>query len=98
MAFGPNFTGVHYEGENLVLDGVSDDNPPGDLLGVRVVLAQEEHIASGVAPEVGAGWHAPVTAAGFTAGAATAFGVESRRENATTVTWAQTVQIPEAPR
>ena len=95
MAFKPAFNGdPEHTGDTIMLMGVSEDDPPGDLLGIRVVLAQGSQIASGVVAALAATWHVEVDAAGFKPGDATAFAVESHLENATTITWAQTVKLP----
>jgi hypothetical protein len=95
MAFKPAFTGdVDHSGDTIMLTGVSEDDPPGDLLGIRVVLAQGAQIASGVVADLAPQWHVEVGAAGFKPGDATVFAVESHLENATTITWAQTIKLP----
>jgi hypothetical protein len=92
MSFRPNFTGVSRSGDSVVVTGRSDE-PTGDILAIHVVLSQDGTIARGVVDPIGPGWRVELPAAGFDAGAVTAFGVEAHADNATTVTWAQTLQL-----
>jgi hypothetical protein len=92
MPFRPNFTGVSRSDDKVVVTGQSDE-PTGDILGIHVVLSQDGTIARGVVEEIGPGWRVELPAAGFDRGAVTAFGVETHADNATTVTWAQTLEL-----
>ena len=92
MSFRPNFTGISRSGDSVVVTGQSPE-PTSDILGVHVVLSQDGTIARGVVDKIGPGWRVELPAAGFAGGSATAFGVESHADNATTVTWAQTLQL-----
>ena len=94
MASRPNFTDVGTDGEFITLTGVSDPEPPGDIVHIHVVLSQGAQTADGEGAPLGAEWHAPVRAEGFQAGPATAVGVEVRKTNATTTTWTETVELP----
>ena len=92
--FKPNFdTRVSRTDEAVILSGRSD--APDDILQIRVSLLQGGHIQHASVPKVGGSWNVGLDAAGFIAGPAAAFGVEIRRENATTITWTQMVEIPE---
>ena len=93
MAFKPNFTGVHRTGDTVVVSGASAD-PADDILDIRVILAQGHRIERAVVTVVGSAWNVEMPSAGFVPGAATAFGVETRHEDFTTVTWVQPVDIP----
>jgi hypothetical protein len=94
MAFKPNFTGVHRDGEAVIVSGTSDADSVDDIVDIRVVLAQGDRVQRAVVDTIGADWNTGVPGDGFAAGPATAFGIETRRENATTITWAQPVDIP----
>ncbi len=100
MAIRPNFTDVVIDGNTVEVHGVSDDKELAEILDIRVVLAQGDRIAGGRAEPGFSSWKANVTVADptgeaqdFEVGDAVAFGVETHRENLTTITWAQTVQI-----
>jgi hypothetical protein len=92
MPFRPNFTGASHSGDSVVVTGQSEE-PIGDSLAIHVVLSQDGTIARGVVDEIGPGWRVELPAAGFESGSVTAFGVESHADNATTVTWAQTLEL-----
>jgi hypothetical protein len=96
MAFRPNFTGIDRTEDNVLLHGESPQ-PGEDILDIRVFLAQEGRVARARVPTVGLKWDVDVPAADFVAGPAVAFGVETRRENLTTITWSETMNIPERP-
>jgi hypothetical protein len=98
MSFKPNFTGVQNRGETVHVTGRSDPDPTGDVLDIRIALTQGETIERAVVEQVGGqAWEVDVPVDGFVAGPATAFGIETRREHATTITWVQTVEIPAGP-
>jgi hypothetical protein len=80
-------------GGRVVVRGQTDPEPEGDVLGIRVVLSQGGQSATGDVRIPGLNWEVELPDDGFSAGAATAFGVETRRENSTTTTWAQGVEI-----
>jgi hypothetical protein len=92
MSFRPNFTGASRSGDNVVVTGQSPE-PVGDILAIHVVLSQDGTIVRGVVDAIGPGWRVELPAAGFETGSVTAFGVESHADNATTVTWAQTLAL-----
>jgi hypothetical protein len=94
MAFKQAFSGLHRGDGTLVLTGQSDPDPPGDILDIRVILAQGERIAPATVDDLSESWNVHVPAEGFVPGPAVAFGIETRRANATTVTWAQPFDIP----
>jgi hypothetical protein len=96
----PNFTDVLLDGPLVTVSGTSDPRDFADILDIRVVLSQGAQAAggpaamvAGPATRVGSSWKVDLSSAGFVAGPAVAFGVESRRENFTTTTWAQPVNI-----
>ncbi|HET8757660.1 MAG TPA: hypothetical protein VFM58_16700 [Solirubrobacteraceae bacterium] len=90
----PNFTRVDRRGGAIVVTGQTDPEPEGDILAIHVVLSQGGHSVAGTVGSTGANWDIELPAEGFDAGAAMVAGTETRRENATTITWAQSVQIP----
>jgi hypothetical protein len=92
MPFRPNFTGASHSGDKVVVTGQSDE-PTGDILAIHVVLSQGATIARGVVDEIGPGWRVELPGEGFDGGSVTAFGVESHADHATTVTWAQTLEL-----
>ena len=93
----PNFNSITRSGDDLLVSGNTPEALVKDALEVRVILTQGEKIAPpAVAPSIGAGWQVKVAAAGFEPGTAVAFGVETHGENATTITWAQALDIPQA--
>jgi hypothetical protein len=94
MAFKSNFTGLHRDGDTMVLSGRSDPDPPGDVVDIRVVLAQGERIERASVDVINDKWNVRLPSDGFAAGPAVAFGIETRRENAATLTWTQTIEIP----
>ena len=92
--FKPNFTGVRRDGDELIVSGASDPNDLPDILEIRVVLTQGDTIATPVtAGTIGATWNVNVPGDGFGDGTAVAFGIETHRENATTITWSQALNI-----
>jgi hypothetical protein len=102
MAIRPNFDRVDRDGTDLLVVGTSDPVDPGDILGIRVTLAQggkaeasNLHVTESIGKK-DASWTATLPAEGFVAGPAVAFGVEIRHGRATTTTWAQPVEIPKA--
>jgi hypothetical protein len=94
MSSRPNFTDVDRGGGAIVLTGQSDPDPDGDILAIHVVLSQGSTTAAGTSQSLGANWTVEVPDDGFDTGPATVAGIETRRENATTTTWAQAVEIP----
>jgi hypothetical protein len=94
VAFGPNFTGVSRRDDVVVVAGKSAD-PAEDVLDITVSLRQGDRMETASVGRVGgASWEVGIPAAGFAAAPAVLLGVEMRRENATTVTWTQTFDIP----
>lgn len=96
----PNFTDVELIDDRVSVGGVSDQEELADIVDIRVVLVQEDRIASGFVEEVTPDWNADVpvkdpdaTASDFHTGEAVAMGVETRKENAMTVTWVEGVTI-----
>jgi hypothetical protein len=94
MAARPNFTDVQRQDGTILVTGQSDPDPAGDILGIQVVLSQGTQTAAAAATQLGANWNVEIPAEGFDAGSATVAGTETRRENATTTTWAQAIEIP----
>jgi hypothetical protein len=93
MSTRPNFTDARLTAGRVVVQGETDPNPEGDVVGIRVVLSQGGQSATGDVRTVGKNWNVDLPDDGFSAGQATAFGVETRRENSTTTTWSQGVEI-----
>jgi hypothetical protein len=93
MSAKPNFTEARLGGGRVVVRGKTDPEPEGDVVGIRVVLTQGGRSATGDVGILGPNWEVELPDDGFAAGGATAFGVETRRENSTTITWTQTVEI-----
>jgi hypothetical protein len=93
----PNFTGAQMADDIVQVFGTSDPEDSDDILDIRVVLTQEgqagPRIASGSVAELSPAWQADLPSEGFSAGTAVAFGVETRRTNVTTTTWANPVEI-----
>jgi hypothetical protein len=98
----PNFTSAELADGTLRVFGVSDvTEPPGnDILEIRVVLTQPaeaegeaQRIASGSAAELSDVWQVDLPPEGFAPGAATAWGMEMRRTNATTTAWTERLDI-----
>lgn len=94
MAFKQAFSSLRRGDGTIVLSGQSDPDPPGDILDIRVILAQGERIAPASVENPSESWNVDVPAEGFVSGPAVAFGIETRRVNATTITWAQPFDIP----
>jgi hypothetical protein len=93
----PNFNSINRSGDHLVVSGNTPEPLVKDALEVRVILTQGEKIAPpAVAPSIGTGWQVKVSADGFEPGPAMAFGIETHSENATTITWAQALDVPQA--
>jgi hypothetical protein len=97
----PNFTAANLIGGKVRVEGISDDDL-SDVIDIRVLLVQEQHIAGGFVDKeqasasvdkVTTAWHAELAAADFHTGPAVAFGVELRRENFATFSWAQPMTI-----
>jgi hypothetical protein len=100
MATKPNFTDVKLMGNTVRVEGESPSEKPedvADLVGIQVVLAQDGRTAGGPVDELTEVWHAnlDVNPGDFRVGPAVVFGVETRRENFTTVTWSEPVEIHE---
>jgi hypothetical protein len=106
MAVRPNFTGAQLVGDKVRVAGVSDEEDTEDILDIRVTLVQgdriasESRVASGGVTRVTSVWNVPfpvtdpeAKGGDFRPGPAVAFGVETRRTNFTTITWAETLTI-----
>jgi hypothetical protein len=93
MASRPNFTDVALHGGAVHVTGQSDAEPEGDILGIDVVISQGAHSAAASVRNPGGNWNVDVPGEGFSTGPATVAGTETRRENATTITWAQAFEI-----
>lgn len=89
----PNFTDVDRRGGALVVTGQSDAEPEGDIVGIHVVATQGGASTGGTVHQPGGNWIVELPGEGFDAGAVTVVGVETRRENATSITWTQTLEI-----
>jgi hypothetical protein len=107
MAFKPNFKDdAELTGDHVFVEGKSGDTAEDleDIVDIRVVLVQGDRVASQTVDKVVSDWTVSLPVSDeegdgedFHAGAAAAFGVESRRTNFTTITWAGTVTIREQP-
>ena len=93
MSARPNFTSARLAGGVIRINGTSDPDPADDIVAIRVVLSQGAQNSTADVRGFGENWNVDMPDAGFAPGPATAFGVESRRENATVTTWAQGVEI-----
>ena len=100
MPFRPNFTALELDGDDVVVRGVSDADDPADLadiLDITVVLVQGTRIERRSVDKVMSDWAARVPVSGdgpdFELGDAAVFGVETRLEHATTITWTQAMPI-----
>jgi hypothetical protein len=94
MSLRPNFTDVQRDGDAVIVTGETDAGSVDDIVDIRVVLTQGDRIERAVVDTINDIWNVRIPGAGFTAGAAVAFGIETRRENATTLTWSQALEIP----
>jgi hypothetical protein len=92
MAFKQAFNAPTRSDGALRLSGNSD--PDGDILGIRVFLIQGERTVPASVESPGPAWRVNVPSDGFAEGPAVAVGIETRRENCTTISWAQPVEIP----
>jgi hypothetical protein len=96
MAVRPNFTGAQLIEDEVRVAGASDDDDTDDILDIRVTLVQGDRIES--ESRVASGSSFPVEdpegkGGDFRPGPAAVFGVETRRTNAWTTTWAQALTI-----
>jgi hypothetical protein len=104
----PNFVDqARIMGNRVLVEGKSGD--PDDIATIRVILAQEKNVQGGPgdilednddrfrarAGVVGVDklWQVSLPLGSFKAGPAVAFGVEQRKENFMTVSWAEPVDI-----
>jgi hypothetical protein len=93
--FKPNFNSISRSGDELLVSGNTPPELAEDAIEVRVILTQGTKIAPpAIAPSIGTGWQVRVPADGFEAGTAVAFGIETHSENATTIAWAEALDIP----
>ena len=95
MAVRPNFTGVEHTDNVVRVSGVSGD-PFADVLDIQVVLTQANRVARKTVSRLDSVWDVEFPSEGFAAGPAVAFGWETRKENFTTISWAEPVEIPES--
>ena len=104
----PNFTSARLEGDQVIVNGKSATDPESgpaaeeiaDIVGIRVVLTQGERVDHSPVNKVSSTWSAVFNvkdeegkASDFHAGEATVVGVETHRENATVISWAQKMPI-----
>jgi hypothetical protein len=98
----PNFTELELDGDTVFVRGMSAPDDPedfADIVDIRVVLVQGERIQPAAVDELASDWVARIPAADtdaaarFQEGPATVFGVETRRQDATTITWTQNLTI-----
>jgi hypothetical protein len=110
MGFKPNFTSATIKGDKVTVKGASDEEDTDDIVSIHVTLVQGDRVAGGPLTRFAAGEAARVTsvwnvslpvqdpaqkAGDLQAGPVAAFGVETRSTNATTITWAQSLDITE---
>jgi hypothetical protein len=103
----PNFTDIRIQGGKVKVKGVSGvDEETGsrvdfdDVVDIRVVLIQGDRTEHGPVDSIDPNWTATFdvadqtgSAPDFHAGDAVAIGVERRRQNATVISWAETMPI-----
>jgi hypothetical protein len=103
----PNFDEVRIVGNRVLVQGISGDVQ--EIATIRVILAQENNIDDGLGAFVEDGddvirargrvvgvdtlWQAELPLGQFKVGPAVAFGVEQRKENFLTLSWAEPVDI-----
>ena len=92
MGMRPNFQDpVELRGSNLLVSGQSDGEPlPVEI---RVFLEQEGRVVGGPVDKPNTGWTATLTAEGFRADKALAFGVEIRTSPFEVSSWSEIVNI-----
>jgi hypothetical protein len=95
----PNFTDAKLTGKSVRLEGVSDPADLGDIVDIRVFLEQAAgnpgdtpELAHTFVKQLSSNWNATVEG-DFRVGQAMAFGVETRSDPVTTITWAEAVDI-----
>ncbi len=105
--FRPNIEEVRIIGDQVVVQGVSEE--ADDLASIRVILAQggntgegsgvvldeddTERVRRGRVGALDDLWQAEIPLGSFTAGPAVSFGIEQRKINFLTLTWAEPVTI-----
>jgi len=94
MSVRPNFTGVERTEETVRVSGVSGDDF-NEIVDIQVVLTQGNKIERKTVQKLGSVWDVEFESDGFETGVATAFGWETRKDNFTSISWAETVNIPE---
>jgi hypothetical protein len=103
----PNFDEVRIVGNKVLIQGISGE--VDDIATIRVILAQERNIDDGLGTFVDEGddvirargrivgvdtlWQVELPLGQFKVGPAVAFGVEQRKENFLTVSWAEPVDV-----
>lgn len=96
MAIRPNFLErVRIQGANMIVAGMSDDEPLPDAIQVFLEQGGQLEGASAGAPvdNASSAWQATLPSAGFQAGPALASGVEIRTRPFLVTTWSQVVEI-----
>jgi hypothetical protein len=108
MGFKPNFTGATIKGDKVTIKGLSDETETDDIVGIHVTLVQDDRVAGGPLTRFAGGealrvtsvWNVSIPvkdpenqAGDLHLGPVAAFGVETRRTNAATITWAQSLDI-----
>src|SRR5687768_5767617 len=94
MAVRPNFTGVEHTDTVVRESGVSGDDFT-DIVDSQVVLTQADRLARKTVAKLGSVCDVEFPSEDFVAGPAVAFGWETRKENFTTISWAEAVETPE---
>ena len=92
----PNFNpDVAVDGTHLIVNGRTDPDSVDDVVEIRVILTQGTKIAMPVTvDQIFAEWQVDIPSGGFQHGTGVAFGIETHREHATTITWSQAMNIP----
>jgi hypothetical protein len=98
MATRPNFTDAQLVDGVVRVEGRSDEEDLPEIVDIRVVLVQGDRITAGKVDQITTVWIAELAAtdpnAGdFEAGQAVAFGWETHKTNAFTMTWTEPVTI-----
>jgi hypothetical protein len=94
MSARPNFTRVVHIGGSIVVSGTSGPGPFDDIILIQVLLSQGRQTVASFIEFAGNDWSATIPAEGFSPGPAIVVGVETRRENATTTTWVEAMELP----
>jgi hypothetical protein len=96
----PNFTDAQLIDGIVRVEGESFEDDLPEIVDIRVVLVQDNRITAGSVQQIGAVWRAELPASDpssrsgdFEAGDAVAFGWETHKQNALTITWTEPLTI-----